>query len=165
MPLGESGDTLCTYSAELRGEIYGILSNRGVSYSERLSKIYNTLGISLDASKDGLWREVFSKLELLREENFEIFECYSSKIEESEPYPELLERFLAYLIYRHCHSLLDRKELRCAYGFALLLERLFASAIRAKGLPREKAIDLARKISEEIEYSEDNTEELKLAFY
>ena len=57
------------------------------------------------------------------------------------------------------------REFREAVGFSLFCERLLASATKAE---REQNISdfirLARIISEEIEYSEENTEAIRLEF-
>ena len=71
---------------------------------------------------------------------------------------EYRERFLAYFIYRHVTEAIDLNDFRLRLSFCLFCERLFASLIvseKAKSLD-ESAI-LARIISEEIEYSDDNT--------
>ena len=55
-----------------------------------------------------------------------------------------------------------KTELKLSLGFAFFAERLFASLIRSEGA--EMRYELARLISEEIEYSEDNVESIKLEF-
>ena len=55
----------------------------------------------------------------------------------------------------------DENDFLASLGFCLFCERLLASAVKKGG----DVYDLARIISEEIEYSEDNTETVKEAFY
>jgi len=57
------------------------------------------------------------------------------------------------------------KELCAAVGFCLLCERLLASlAMRTGARDLPSLLPLARILSEELEYSEENTEALKLLF-
>ena len=153
-----------TPTMELRHKIYAILSDRSVPYSVRLSAIYTELGVSPNIVSDTEWQEAISSLEFLRTEDGDLFSCYSSRVYDGEAYTEIFERFLAYLIYRHCTTA-SEFDVRASYGFALFLERLLASVSRVMCAEREEIIDIARIISEEIEYSEDNTEALKLNFY
>ena len=74
---------------------------------------------------------------------------------------ETRSRFLAYLVYRHTGAVTSEDELRRSLGFVLFTERLFASLIDKRIEPYE---ELCRLISEEIEYSEDNTESIRLEF-
>ena len=149
----------------IRRRVFSILKDREMPYSDRLFAIYKELREPLKRATDEEWRDAFSNLEYLNEENRDLFSSFKSDISENESNTDILERFLAYLVYRHCHSGLLPHEEIASLGFALLLERLIASVACAKGLLREEIIDLARVISLEIEYSEDNTEELKLNFY
>ena len=147
----------------LRERVYKILKRHELSYEKRLELVSREAGVSLSAYDDGKWREIFAELEYLDESHRELFSHFSQAIPENEENSELLERFLAYLVFRHCSPCESEDELRAAFGFSLLLERTLASLGRGKG--KEELIDLARMISEELEYSEDNTESLKLEFY
>ena len=147
----------------LRERVYKILKKRELTYPERLELVSREAGVSLSAYDDEKWREIFSELEYLDESHRELLSHISCEMRENEENSELLERFLAYLIFRHCSSCESEGELRSAYGFALLLERTLASLGRE--MAKEELVDLARIISEELEYSEDNTESLKLEFY
>ena len=72
-----------------------------------------------------------------------------------------LERALAYFVFRHCTEAFDIDDFRARLAFCLFCERLLSSLIVAQGA---QALDeiaiLASIVSEEIEYSEDNTEKL-----
>ena len=76
-----------------------------------------------------------------------------------------LDRLLAYFIFRHCTEECDESTYRAALCMCLFLERLFASMVAFENAKSEYAqIEIARTISEEIEYSEANTESIKLEF-
>jgi lysine-N-methylase len=140
----------------LRDAVYAILSNRDKPYTERLYEIYKAFSVSPALLSDLEWRSVLSSLEYLDGEDKELFQCFSSDIISTE-YDIVLERALAYFVYRHASSAENTEEFRIRIGFALVLERLLASCIKATNIP---AAELLRTISEEIEYSEDNTERI-----
>ena len=145
-----------------RAHTYSLLSDRSVPYLERLRAICRTYHISLDIHSDDAWRELLASLEYLDEEHKALFSCYSSSFSVAAELEKPLERALAYFIYRHCSSALDESEFRTALGFSLFCERLLASVAHAeKG---KNMVELARILSEEIEYSEENTETIKMQF-
>ena len=137
-----------------RGKIYEILRGGG-SYSERLFKIYAEYQISV--GDDAVWLERIGALEYLNEEHKERLMKYSSK-SRPEGADEYLERFLAYFVYRHCTEAVDREDFSVRLGFCLFCERLLASLICAEGAGTlSEVAALCGMISEEIEYSDDNT--------
>ena len=86
-----------------------------------------------------------------------LFEHYSSKLRPIGK-NEHLERFLAYFIYRHCTEAFDEEDFCARLSFCLFCERLLASLICSeKAEAFEEIAALASIISEEIEYSDDNT--------
>jgi hypothetical protein len=142
----------------MRGKVYAILGDGSLCYLERLEKIYADWGISPGA--DGTWRKKLSDLEYLDEGHRNLFMNYSSSCRpaDADPY---LERFLAYLVYRHCTEAFDAEDFLLRLSFCLFCERLAASLIVSQGASSLGAIaELARIISEELEYSEENTEAL-----
>ena len=71
---------------------------------------------------------------------------------------DCLKRFLAYFIYRHCTEAFDKEDFCIRLTFCLFCERLFASLLCVKGAKTlQEAATLASILSEEIEYSDDNT--------
>jgi len=148
-------------AVEYREQIYRFLSDRTSPYTERIAQIRDMCELSLsEISKD-----IFSSLEYLDETHKELFLAFSADMETPKEYENMLERALAYFIYRHCSGAYDREEFRASLGFALFCERLLASLISAQNATEEEAVELARIISEEIEYSEENTERIKGEFY
>lgn len=142
---------------ESRKEVYEILQNREYSYCDRLDRIYREYAI--DVGEDGEWRKRLDTLEYLDLSHKNLFMNYSSKIRsKSKECEEYLERFLAYLVYRHCTEALDREDFCDRLSFCLFCERLLSSLIcTEKSAELCEVAILARIISEEIEYSEDNT--------
>ena len=140
-----------------RGEIYEILQDGEISYSVALAQIYRRY--SIDMRDDGEWLEILTSLEYLDNCHKNLFLNYASELrpggKESDEY---LKRFLSYLIYRHCTEAFDEEDFRIRLTFCLFCERLLASLIcseNARSLSEIAA--LASIISEEIEYSDENT--------
>lgn len=140
----------------LRDAVYAILSNRDKPYTERLYEIYKAFSVSPALLSDLEWRSVLSSLEYLDGEDKELFQCFSSDIISTE-YDIVLERALAYFVYRHASGAENTEDFRIRLGFALFCERLLASSFNSTKINIEKLI---RIISEEIEYSQDNTDAL-----
>ena len=148
-----------------RARIYAILCDESLPYSERLRAIYHTYAIAPSVLPDVEWRERLAALEYLDEKHKKVFSCYSSDMTTPTEVEKLLERALAYFIYRHCTEAQDETDYRASLGFCLLCERLLASMILANGTTeREDVVEFARILSEEIEYSEDNTESIRQVF-
>ena len=142
---------------EERSEIYAILRDEAQEYTTALERICRRY--SIDLGDDSQWLEILDSLEYLDDDRKKLFMNYSSNCrtvgEENEEY---LERFLAYLVYRHCTEAVDSEDLCVRLRFCLFCERLLASLICTTGAEtRNKIASLASIISEEIEYSEDNT--------
>ena len=138
-----------------RESIYKMLEGE---YNTALEKIYNAYGI--EVGEDEFWQQRLGDLEYLEESHKALFGCYSSK-HRPQGKALYLKRFLADLIYRHCTEAEDREDFGARLGFCLFCERLLCSLIVCKEAETlEEIADLARIISEEIEYSDNNTYDL-----
>ena len=162
-PMEEVGEVSADVEAEfngrsMRGEVYTTLSDSSLCYKERLAKLYSGYGISL--GDDATWVKRLSELEYLDERHRNLFMKYSSSCR-PEGVDEYLERFLAYLIYRHCTEAFDAEDFALRLSFCLFCERLAASLIIAEEASSlGEVAKLTSIISEELEYSEENTEAL-----
>ena len=142
----------------MREKVYAILDDSSLPYGERLAKIYGDYGIS--RGDDEAWRGKLSALEYLDEKHRDLFMKYSSACR-SVGVDQYLERFLAYLIYRHCTEAFDAEDFALRLSFCLFCERLAASLAVFKGASSLcEVAELTSMISEELEYSEENTEAL-----
>ena len=138
-----------------RSNIYAILRDNSLDYRTRLAKIYDKY--QLTAGDDATWLAVIDSLEYLNADHKKAFMHYSAQ---SRPVgkDEYLERILAYFIYRHCTEALDPEDFCARLSYCLFCERLLASLIVANGAETLAQIaTLATIVSEEIEYSDDNT--------
>ncbi len=149
-------------AVEKREIIYEILRDRTVPYNIRLKQIYTEFDVFPAALLDSEWVELLNSLEYLNESHRELFSVYRSDLSTVEEYEPLLERALAYFVYRHCSSATNESEFSASLGFACFCERLLSSLTLYRDA--DSAIDYARIISEELEYSEDNTDAIKTEF-
>ena len=94
-----------------RDFVYEILTNPNNTYPEKIKTLYTKYAIS--EKEDGYWHELIGELEYLDENHKKLFMAYLSAYRPSEKEP-YAERFLAYLIYRHCTEALDIED---ASGF------------------------------------------------
>ncbi|MBO5879635.1 MAG: flagellin lysine-N-methylase [Clostridia bacterium] len=138
-----------------RGRVYEILLDDSLSIEERLENIQKKYSISIE--DDEYWLELLETLEYLDYKHKKLFMNYTSS-HRPDIDKAYLERFLAYLIYRHCTEALDIADFALRLKFCLFCEHLFASLIYTqKAHTLGEVARLASIISEEIEYSEDNT--------
>ncbi len=167
--VGESdGEVECTgFDALCEAEIvFDILSTTDIDYTVKLEQVYKKYGVSPAQLTDAEWRELLSGLEYLDSEHKDLFSAYSSELVSLGEGDKLLERALAYFVYRHCASARDEADFQASLGLALFLERLFASIMRKEGINEVlPATRVARILSEELEYSEENTDAIRLEFW
>lgn len=143
-----------------REKVYELLSDRNIPYAERLRAITEKYDTAPEKLSDKEWKELISDLEYLDESHRELFSGYSSNAKTPAEIEPELERALAYFIYRHASAVENEEEFRAALGFSLFCERLLASIAT-----KSTILDCARILSEEIEYSEDNTDAIKTEFW
>ncbi len=150
------GETdLCFDAVALRSHIYCTLS-RNIRFDEKLKLICDEFNIQ-PLEKEGA-RELIAGLEYLEEAHRELFLNYSPDAFPRE-IENKLERAFAYFVFRHCSDAADKDDFRAAFGFAVFCTQLIASLSDGENIN-----DIARIVSEEIEYSEENTEAVKLEF-
>ena len=150
----EADDVLFDGRAE-RTSVYDILQEK--DYPSALAQVY--CAYSIDLGEDAQWLTILDSLEYLNADHKELFLQYSSKLRPTgKEIEEYSKRFLAYFIYRHCTETVDREDFCVRLSFCLFCERLFASLISSQGAKTlHEVATLASIISEEIEYSDDNT--------
>ena len=138
-----------------RAKVYDVLQKN--DYAIALAQIYSTY--SIEVGEDDGWLQILDSLEYLNADHKQLFMQYSSVFRpEGKEKSEYLKRFFAYLIYRHCTEAINGEDFASRLSFCLFCERLFASLICFQGAETlQEVATLASIISEEIEYSDDNT--------
>ncbi len=148
-----------------RDIIYNILSDKSLNHKSKLKKISDIYSISLSDISNSEWIDIIDSLEYLNKSHRELFLNFSFDTFAPKEFEKYTERALAYFIYRHCSEADSENEFRASLGFCLFCEKLLASlATQQKGISSVDFYDLARIVSEELEYSENNTESIKFEF-
>ena len=138
-----------------RSEILSLLDNNA-SYCGAVEAIAQRYNIP-DLKKID-WREALDSHEYLDESRVGKFSADGRDYREiSQKY---LTRFLSYLVFRHVSIAENYDDLRARVAFCLLLSHLFEDSLSRTEATLDDAVEAARVISEEIEYSEDNTASL-----
>lgn len=149
-------------AVEGREGLYQILSDPALTYAEKRQRIANSHHVSLKNHTNEVWRELLGSLEYLDEHHRELFSQFSLDTAAEPALEATLTRALAYFIFRHCSDACDEEAFRRGLGFALFCEQLLISL--TQGTHQNDVSDLARTVSEELEYSEDNTDAIKCFF-
>ena len=150
----EPDDVLFDGRAE-RTKVYDVLQKN--DYISALAQVYDAY--SIDVEENDRWLKILDSLEYLNADHKELFLQYTSALRPAgEAVGEYCKRFLAYFIYRHCTEAVDGEDFCTRLSFCLFCERLFASLICSQEAQTlQEVATLASIISEEIEYSDDNT--------
>lgn len=141
----------------LRSDIYEILLDTANTYTIALNKIYRKY--SINVGDDERWLQLLNSLEYLDIDHKKLFMNYSSALRPNGTEKnEYLKRFFAYLVYRHCTEAIDEGDFCLRLAFCLFCERLLSSLICSENAESlTDIVTLASIISEEIEYSDENT--------
>ena len=143
---------------EYRNNIYRILKDRSLDFHKRIEKIRAEFSLSdTDLYSDDM-KSLIYDMEYLNEDHRGMFNV--GLVDDREENCAIYERFFAYLIFRHMSIASSYDNMRAVVGFSLILLSILESGAVRCGLGEEGIIDLARIISEEIEYSEENTASL-----
>ena len=143
----------------MRDKVYSILKKK-TPYKERLTEIADTFSADVRILSDEEWREILSSLEYLEDRHIDLFHSYSGAIDDGNA-DNLLERALAYFVYRHTMGAESAEEFRTGLIFALFCERLLASVIKDKRTSKFFDVrESLRIVSEEIEYSTENKDRI-----
>ncbi len=150
-------------TASAREGLFTIMTDNNLSYHRKIERIERDYSVSAKLKSDEQWREIFASLDYLSQTSRALLSGWEYKRAVGED--KCLERYLAYLLYRHTGAAESQEELTARIGFCLLSARVFESLIaRAASDNLAAKIEAARIYSEEIEYSEGNTDALIFEF-
>ena len=141
-----------------RENIYRLLRQRELSLELRFIKIKDKYSLPDFIHTSDEWNEILSGLEYLDPGHKALLKVGGQ--DEREGSRLYFERFFAYLIFRHLSIATSYDNLRARLGFCFLLLSVLEKNLAAVDNDLCKTADIARIISEEIEYSADNTDEL-----
>lgn len=149
-------------AVKARETLYQILADPTLTYAEKRQHIANSHHVSLKSHTNEEWRELIGSLEYLDERHRVLFSQFSLDAIAEPTLEATLARALAYFVFRHCSDARDEEAFRRGLGFALFCEQLLISL--TQGTRQNDVLEFARVISEELEYSEDNTDAIKRFF-
>ena len=159
-------DTTCFDPLPLREQAYSLLREPLLPYATRLELMAASHEISPADYGDAHWRALFSRLEYMNKANRVLYATrFSTDIDTPAWAEPSLARALTYFIFRHCTPAESEQDFASSLGLCLVLERLLASLARTLTPNDFPALyEAARTLSEELEYSEDNTDAIKTEF-
>ena len=142
-----------------RAAVLTTLSDQSIPYGERPARLAQDHALSLPVG--AALTRLLDSLEYLDGAHKALLISLDEPADVTGDAALYCERFLAYLIYRHASAAQDAAAFRTAVGLALLLERLFR-ALTGGGLL--SPVRAAVLLSEEMEYSEENTNAIRAVF-
>ncbi len=161
-----------------RKRIFTIIEDPDASFNEKIYMLKTEFDIP-DLYTPEEWLDRFLSLEILDPKWEELLCSMKGKLsltgsEDHIGYGKYYERLLIYFVYRHVTASADMNDLGARLAFCVISVQLIRALFEEKvkqisklvvpdGVPKE-LIDIARRYSAEIEYSEDNTDELIFLF-
>ena len=161
---GEDTDDERQFFAD-RDRMFGILQNREHSVEERAAEMLNFCGAVLPDKSMTEWADYFMGLECLDPSRDEIL----SRIPDEPDFPDAafsaaLEQLLVYFVYRHLAPAAEAGMFAARAAFAVLSYRMIramAAVLAENGtVTLEHLAEAARLYSSEVEYSEENMDEI-----
>jgi len=153
-----SGNDECGFF-EKRNKIFDILGDKNLSILHRIEKLKEEYDIKLPEKSFDEWTETYLSLEILDCE-WKNMLVSSQNIEADNllyAYPNEGGNLLNYFIFRH----LREEDIKNRLAFCIhCVEMIFEIFSRFENKTFEKLCDISRMFSAEIEYSEENTDEL-----
>lgn len=142
-------------AVEIRDQIFKVLKDNSLFADKKTEAINN----QFIPSQRFEFFDIISDFEYLDDAHRDLFSQAKDLIWNNE-YSDKLCRILAYYIYRHCSEAYDFEEFSASLSFAI-----FCTGLVSTLSVNNDIYDIARIVSEEIEYSEDNTYKIKSMFY
>ena len=159
-----------------RQRAFEILQDRSISIEERGEHLLEEFDICLPEMSREEWVEFYLSLERMDDEwtreleglrdsmsvKESTEECDSMTSQENLEHLEIpFEQFLVYLVYRHLVEAQDFTDIKAQIGYVYINFKLVQYLCRKKAYcSLEDFLELARLFSSEIEYSQENTDEI-----
>ena len=155
---------------EIDGEVevtpYGYKTRDGIlerlaslpSYNCFVSEVVEKFNLSAIEEEQSGIADLFTNLEYLDSDEGALISSAASELAKVEN--EYQRRFFAYLIYRYLTVAESESEARSAIGLAVVLTNIFTVIYNRLGGGLNSAVESARILSSEIEYSPDNVNEI-----
>ncbi len=155
---GEVAEETDFESISHRDRLYSIIGDRSLSYHEKRWKIIEEYRLFDPCENPEKWNDALLQIEYLDAKNRGSLRI--GNLDKRHENHQYLERFLAYLILRHVSIAESDFGLRARLGFCFLVTAILENYTAKEERSFDEICDFARTISQEIEYSENNTAEL-----
>jgi len=140
----------------LRDRLFAIAQDRTKSVRERMDALLEAADARFPDKSPTEWAEIFMNLECLDPSRNEVLEKITDDLPETYENPLPYEQLLVYFLYRHLAPATDDGMYAARTAFAVLSTRM----IRAMEAVTGDLADMARLYSSEVEYSEENMDEI-----
>lgn len=140
----------------LRDRLFAIAQDRTKSIDERMDALLEAVDARMPDKPLSEWAEIFRNLECLDPARDEVLAKITDDFPESYDNPVPYEQLLVYFLYRHLAQAMDDGMFAARTAFAVLSTRM----IRAMEAVTGDLADMARLYSSEVEYSEENPDEI-----
>lgn len=144
-----------------RAYLYSVISDKTLSYTEKIALIKEKYTLTNPIHSPSKWMDILSELEYLDVSHKGTFSVGRSPANDAAA--KLCERFLAYLIFRHVSIAENHLNLCARLGFCILICSVLEDFLAEEHAFAE-TVEFVRTLSEEIEYSEENTSSLIFEF-
>ncbi len=152
-----------------RAEVFSVLENDSTDFASAAHELFDMLEIRELYTADE-WTNRFLELEILDTEWRNILTASknsNANIQDANnaEFDKYYLRLLAYFVFRHVGSAVSYDNMRARLGFAIISAKMIKSIFeKSGGKTVDGLIDIARRYSSEIEYSEENTAEIIFEF-
>jgi len=140
----------------LRDRLFAIAQDRTKSIDERMQTLLEAADAQIPDKSLTEWAEIFRNLECLDPARDEVLSKIADDLPEIYDNPIPYEQLLVYFLYRHLAPAMDDGMSAARTAFAVLSTRM----IRAMTAVTGDLTDMARLYSSEVEYSEENLDEI-----
>ncbi len=140
----------------LRDRLFDIAQDRTKSIGERMETLLEAADARIPDKSLTEWAEIFMGLECLDPARDEVLAKITDNLPEIPSDPIPYEQLLVYFLYRHLAPVIDDGMYAARTAFAVLSTRM----IRAMASVTGDLADMARLYSSEVEYSEENLDEI-----
>lgn len=156
---------------QIRKEAIRIIQDRDLLMEERAERLLETFSVRIPEFSLKQWTAFYLSLERMDEAWTEELEKLGKEEEREVSHRQELsnlevplEQFFVYLLYRHLPQTQDWTDWKAQLGYAYvnykLLRWLCLGRKKKEGCSLEDCMELARLLSSEIEYSQENTDEI-----
>lgn len=160
--IDEDSQTFAFDPLPYRTKIFEILQDTHLTYPQKVQKLSQIFDVSLE---DRDFCVLLNELSYLDEQHKSLLASYTPHIPSKKEWDMPLSRALAYFVYRHVSTADSQSELSASLGFGLFCVQLIVSVAVTQGVEDIGSLaDIARMVSEELEYNEENTQAIKFEF-